>query len=59
MPHGKAFLCAVTDWYLRRILWWSLSSTMETRLCLEALKKPFSAADRGCQFTSEDMFTAV
>ncbi|MBK1835769.1 transposase family protein, partial [Roseibacillus ishigakijimensis] len=61
MPRGNAYLCAVMDWYSRRVLGWSLSNTMETGLCLEALEKAFANTgavpgifntDQGCQFTS-------
>lgn len=61
MPRGNAYLCAVMDWYSRRVLGWSVSNTMETGLCLDALEKAFANTgkvpgifntDQGCQFTS-------
>lgn len=63
MPGGNAYLCAVMDWYSRRVLGWSVSNTMETGLCLDALEKAFASTgqvpeifntDQGCQFTSEE-----
>ena len=63
MPGGHAYLCAVMDWYSRKVLGWAVSNTMETGLCLEALEKALSATgrvpeifntDQGCQFTSTE-----
>jgi putative transposase len=61
MPGGHAYLCAVMDWYSRKVLGWAVSNTMETGLCLEALDKALTNTgtvpeifntDQGCQFTS-------
>jgi putative transposase len=61
MPGGHAYLCAVMDWYSRKVLGWAVSNTMETGLCLEALENALSTTgrvpeifntDQGCQFTS-------
>ena len=63
MPAGKMYLCAVMDWHSRKVLGWSLSNTMDTRLCLAALDEALRSAgrapeifntDQGCQFTSEE-----
>ena len=63
MPHGSAYLCAVMDWHSRKVLGWSLSNTMETGLCLEALDNAMRNTgsvpeifntDQGSQFTSEE-----
>jgi putative transposase len=63
MPRGHAYLCAVMDWYSRKVLGWSLSNTMGTGLCLEALEMAVGSTskvpeifntDQGCQFTSEE-----
>lgn len=63
MPHGHAYLCAVMDWYSRKVLGWAVSNTMETGLCLEALDKALASTgevpeifntDQGCQFTSAE-----
>lgn len=63
MPGGSAYLCAVMDWYSRKVLGWAVSNTMETSLCLEALENALAATgrvpgifntDQGSQFTSEE-----
>jgi putative transposase len=63
MPGGHAYLCAVMDWYSRKVLGWAVSNTMETGLCLEALENALTATgrvpeifntDQGCQFTSTE-----
>ena len=63
MPHGHAYLCAVMDWYSRKVLGWTISNTMETGMCLDALEKALVNTgkvpeifntDQGCQFTSEE-----
>ena len=63
MPGGHAYLCAVMDWYSRKVLGWAVSNTMETGLCLEALENALTATgrvpeifntDQGCQFTSAE-----
>lgn len=62
MPQGSAYLCAVMDWHSRKVLGWEISNTMETDLCLRALKKAVDNSnqlpeifntDQGSQFTSE------
>ena len=63
MPGGHAYLCAVMDWYSRKVLGWAVSNTMETGLCLEALENALANSgrvpdifntDQGCQFTSAE-----
>ena len=63
MPGGNAYLCAVMDWYSKKVLGWAVSNTMETGLCLEALDKALTNTgkvpeifntDQGCQFTSAE-----
>ncbi len=63
MPAGHAYLCAVMDWHTRKALGWALSNTMDTSLCLEALKRALDGTgripqifntDQGCQFTSAE-----
>ena len=63
MPGGNAYLCAVMNWYSKKVLGWAVSNTMETGLCLEALDQALSCTgrvpeifntDQGCQFTSAD-----
>jgi putative transposase len=63
MHHGHAYLCAVMDWYSRKVLGWAVSNTMGAELCLEALDKALSSTgevpeifntDQGSQFTSAE-----
>lgn len=63
MPGGHAYLCAVMDWYSRKVLGWAVSNTMDTCLCLRALNRALAATgripeifntDQGCQFTSAE-----
>jgi putative transposase len=66
MARGFVYLCAIMDWFARRILAWRLSITMETEFCVEALEEALARYDRpqifnsdqGSQFTSE-VFTDV
>ncbi|NEI25163.1 IS3 family transposase, partial [Rhizobium leguminosarum] len=66
MARGFVYLCAVVDWFSRRVLSWRLSITMETAFCIEAVEEALSRydkpdifnTDQGSQFTSVD-FTAV
>jgi putative transposase len=39
MQRGFVYLCAVVDWFSRRILSWRLSITMETAFCIEAVEE--------------------
>lgn len=63
MPVGHAYLCAVMDWHTRRVLGWAVSNTMDTGLCLDALREAMERTgvvpgifntDQGSQFTSEE-----
>jgi putative transposase len=61
MPTGFMYLVALIDVYSRYVVGWSLSNTLETEFCLDALKIGLKEAvpeiinsDQGCQFTSED-----
>ena len=61
MRGGFMYLVALIDVYSRYIVSWSLSNTMETGICIDALKKGLAHAqpeiinsDQGSQFTSED-----
>ena len=61
MPTGNAYLCAVMDWYSRKVLGWCVSNTMDTSLCLRAFDRAVENSgttpeifntDQGSQFTS-------
>lgn len=60
MARGFLDLMAITDWYSRYAVAWSLSNTLDVDFCLEAFEKALSKGkpeafntDQGCQFTSE------
>jgi putative transposase len=62
MARGVVYLCAVVDWFSRRVLSWKLSITLETAFCIEAVEEALSRhgkpeifnTDQGSQFTSVD-----
>jgi putative transposase len=61
MEGGFVYLVAIIDVYSRYIVSWSLSNTLDTGFCIEALKGGLSGAcpeimnsDQGCQFTSDE-----
>lgn len=67
MARGFVYLCAVVDWFSRRVLSWKLSITLETAFCLEAVEEALSRygkpeifnTDQGSQFTSLDFITLL
>ena len=61
MPMGFMYLVALIDVYSRYVVSWSLSNTLETVFCIDALRSAIYVAkpeivnsDQGCQFTSDD-----
>lgn len=61
MPNGFMYLVALIDVYSRYVVAWSLSNTLDTGFCIDALKSGLADAhpeiinsDQGCQFTSDD-----
>ena len=65
MMKGFMYLVAVIDWHARYVLSWSLSNTLETAFCIEALEHALTVdtpdifnTDQGAQFTSRE-FTQV
>jgi putative transposase len=57
---GFVYLVAVMDWYSRYVLSWSLSTTLDSWFCVEALRRALAVgrpeifnSDQGSQFTSE------
>lgn len=59
MPKGFMYLTALIDVHSRYVVGWSLSNTLETASCIDALKAGLLIAkpeiinsDQGCQFTS-------
>lgn len=66
MQKGFVYLCAVIDWFTRRVLSWRVSITMDSAFCVEALQEALEKhgspsvfnTDQGSQFTAE-AFTGV
>jgi putative transposase len=65
MRMGFMYLVAILDWYSRYVVAWSLSNTLETAFCLDALSQALGGVrpaifntDQGSQFTSSD-FTGM
>ncbi|MFH1192191.1 MAG: IS3 family transposase [bacterium] len=59
IKNGFAYLMALMDWFSRYVVAWKLSSTLENKFCVQALKKGLDLhipkihnSDQGCQFTS-------
>jgi putative transposase len=59
---GFIYLCAVIDWFSRRVLAWELSNTLDADFCVRAVARAIAEhgapeifnTDQGCQFTSEE-----
>ncbi len=67
MARGFVYLCAVVDWFSRRVLSWRLSITMEAASCIKAVEEALARygkpdifnTDQGSQFTSIDFTTVL
>jgi len=65
-PRGFMYLCAVMDWYSKKVLSWSLSNTLDADFCVSSLeraiynngKPEIFNTDQGSQYTSRE-FTKV
>jgi len=63
---GFYYLVCIMDWYSRRILSWSVSNSLNSKFCIDALSEALSNyptpdifnTDQGCQFTAEE-FTGL
>jgi len=62
MSRGFCYLAAVMDWHSRAVLGWSVSTSMDVNLCLDAFRKAVAATgraptimntDQGSQYTSD------
>jgi putative transposase len=66
MHKGWLYLCAVVDWYSRKVLAWRLSNTMDAQFCVDAVQAAIARwgtpaifnTDQGSQFTC-DAFTGL
>ena len=62
LTQGYVYLVAIIDWFSRYVLSWSVSVTLESNFCVEALdqairlhgKPDIFNSDQGSQFTSDD-----
>jgi putative transposase len=62
MKQGFAYLVVIMDWYSRYVLSWRVSTSLETRFCLEALEEALQQygppgifnMDQGVQFTCNE-----
>lgn len=66
MGKGFMYLVALIDVYSRLVVGWSLSNTLDTSFCIDALRSGLRIAkpdivnsDQGCQFTSGDWVDAL
>ncbi len=68
MPQGHAYLCAVMDWYSRKVLGWAMSNTMDGALCQSALASAVAQStslpdifntDQGSQFTAQEWISKL
>jgi putative transposase len=61
MKKGFVYLCAIVDWYSRKVLAHRVSITMESDFCIDALQEAITKygspeifnTDQGSQFTSD------
>lgn len=61
MERGFVYLVAIMDWHSRYVLSWRISTSLDTRFCLEALEEALANhpapeifnMDQGSQFTSQ------
>jgi putative transposase len=61
MARGFLYLVVIMDWYIRYVLSWRLSNTLDADFCVEALHEALRKgrpdifnADQGAQFTGEE-----
>ena len=67
MAKGFVYLCAVIDWYSRKVLAHSVSISMEVAFCIETLNEAIEKygrpeifnTDQGSQFTSDAFIEAL
>jgi len=67
MARGFIYLAAVVDWYSRRVLSWSVSTTMDVQFCVDTVQEALDRypsseifnTDQGSQFTSTAFTTML
>jgi len=65
LKKGFVYLVAIMDWYSRYVIFWRLSTTLDSQFCCEALQEALMYGcpeifntDQGAQFTCQD-FTNI
>jgi len=53
MARGFVYLCAVVGWFIRRVLSWRLSITMEATFCIEAVVEALARYGRPDVFNTD------
>ena len=67
MARGFVYLCALVDWFSRRVLSWRLPITIEADFCIKAVEEALKRygkpdifnTDQGSKFTSIDFTTVL
>jgi putative transposase len=68
MYEGHVYLVAIMDWHTRAVLSWRVSTTMDSKFCVEAYREATRVAgrvpgimntDQGSQFTGQEWIEAV
>ncbi len=61
MSHGFMYLVAIMDYFSRYVISWSVSNSLESLFCMDALDEALRSSkplvfhsDQGCQYTSSD-----
>ena len=61
MAHGFMYLVAIMDYFSRYVISWSVSNSLESLFCMDALDEALRSSkpqvfhsDQGCQYTSND-----
>src|SRR5690606_40541183 len=59
MARGFVYLCAVVDWFSRKVLSWRLSITMEAAFCIEAVEEALARHGRPRKWTLREIMNAI
>lgn len=53
MARGFVYLCAVVDWFSRKVLSWRLSITMDAAFCIEAVEEALARYSKPAIFNTD------
>jgi len=59
MARGFVYLCAVVDWFSRRVLSWRLSITMEAAFCIETVEEALARYGKPDIFNTDSHMMAT